>query len=347
MILLNDKPIGYFRNELDKFNMSAKIGADIAPKYRGNGYASTAYPMFIKLLRNKGYKRIWLEVLSTNTRAISLYRKLGFIEEARIKEFTNRDNKAMDSIVMSLPEDTCVKVIVAYPGDRRRPPQTPEETVKMWKHNIEIENQVNPGLKMDLAIILNKPFPDDKVSQPNQAAICMEMIRGIKTTMHANKVMVFDRENIGVSFGAYDYAFQKLKDNYEYFLFIEDDHTIIKDNYYAIAKQQLDNDANLGYVALVEIKQQKRHKPSFVAGGVGFTTKRVLQQVVNEHGCLPHYAKRADIERGGYVKQKGAGEYEFTGTMWRMGYKFEYLNLKECCVCWKSTNVRSDVMTSA
>ena len=89
--------IGYFRFS----NISEKslyIGADINKVHRGLGYATIAYESVFEQLKESGYNKIYLEVLSFNKRAINLYEKLGFKEVKR--EEIKRLNKKNISIKM-------------------------------------------------------------------------------------------------------------------------------------------------------------------------------------------------------------------------------------------------------
>ena len=95
---------GYFRlSNYSKENQNLYIGADIAPEYKGKGYASKAYKLFIPFLFEKyNLNKISLEVLSTNTIAKNLYIKLGFIEEGIKRQEVFKNGKFVDSIIMSL-----------------------------------------------------------------------------------------------------------------------------------------------------------------------------------------------------------------------------------------------------
>jgi [ribosomal protein S5]-alanine N-acetyltransferase len=49
--------------------------------------------------------RIYLEVLATNTRAAELYRKIGFVEEGRLRSAQFKEGRYVDVIVMSVLRD--------------------------------------------------------------------------------------------------------------------------------------------------------------------------------------------------------------------------------------------------
>lgn len=101
MITLNGKNIGYFRTSNLK-DKSIYIGCDIHKIYRGYGLGYIVYKKFIpKIYDMFEVETIKLEVLSTNDRAINLYKKLGFIEICKSNKII-RDNQEIDSIVMEL-----------------------------------------------------------------------------------------------------------------------------------------------------------------------------------------------------------------------------------------------------
>jgi RimJ/RimL family protein N-acetyltransferase len=94
--------IGYFRiSNHDSTEASIYVGADLHKDFRGRGLARKAYQAFIPVLKQSfGVAMIKLEVLSHNTVAHGLYKKLGFLEIGRKKAFTIRNDVPVDSIVM-------------------------------------------------------------------------------------------------------------------------------------------------------------------------------------------------------------------------------------------------------
>lgn len=103
-ILLNEKMIGYFRlSNYSKMNKNIYIGADISSKFTGKGYGYEAYKKFIPFLfKEYELNKICLEVLSTNKRAINLYKKLGFKIEGTKRKEVLKNNVWIDSIMMSI-----------------------------------------------------------------------------------------------------------------------------------------------------------------------------------------------------------------------------------------------------
>ena len=106
IIWVNGDKIGYFRlSNYSKENHNIYIGADIHPKFIGKGLGYESYKEFMSFLFNdKEYNlhKISLEVLATNSRAIHLYKKLGFIQEGCKRQEVLKDDMYVDSIIMSI-----------------------------------------------------------------------------------------------------------------------------------------------------------------------------------------------------------------------------------------------------
>lgn len=101
-ILVDDIFAGYFRTDYDSENSALLIGADLDEKYRGLGIARSAYSELIEVIFNDFCtNRIWLEVLATNTRAISLYKSLSFRSEGIKRGAIRRQEKFVDSLIFS------------------------------------------------------------------------------------------------------------------------------------------------------------------------------------------------------------------------------------------------------
>jgi RimJ/RimL family protein N-acetyltransferase len=104
---------GYFRlSNHSKENRNIYIGADIHPGFAGIGLGYKSYKEFLNFLFNEGeydLHKVSLEVLATNTRAIHLYKKLGFVQEGCKRQEVLKGDTYVDSIIMSILKDEFVK----------------------------------------------------------------------------------------------------------------------------------------------------------------------------------------------------------------------------------------------
>jgi ribosomal protein S18 acetylase RimI-like enzyme len=75
-------------------------------EWRGRGVGSALVRAAIERARGQGLHKLCLEVFPTNTAAIGLYRKFGFVEEGRrSKHYRRASGELWDAIVMGRPLD--------------------------------------------------------------------------------------------------------------------------------------------------------------------------------------------------------------------------------------------------
>jgi RimJ/RimL family protein N-acetyltransferase len=100
----DDALVGVFRlDRLDPWNRNAYVGADVVPAMRRQGYAEEMFAYFLRhLFAHCGLHRLALVTLSSNTAALALYRKLGFVEEGRERQAIFRDGGFQDLVLMGL-----------------------------------------------------------------------------------------------------------------------------------------------------------------------------------------------------------------------------------------------------
>lgn len=76
--LLDNDQVGYFRTSLWSRD-SCFVGMDLHKDFRGRGYAKPLYYLFFIFLKEVcGLSFVYLEVLESNSRALNLYKDLGF-----------------------------------------------------------------------------------------------------------------------------------------------------------------------------------------------------------------------------------------------------------------------------
>jgi diamine N-acetyltransferase len=102
-----DQPIGITSLvRIDTANRNAECIIDIGEKeYWGQGYGAEALRLLLRYaFLELGLHRVCLRVFSFNTRAIRLYKKLGFQEEGRLRESLFRSGQWHDTLIMAILE---------------------------------------------------------------------------------------------------------------------------------------------------------------------------------------------------------------------------------------------------
>lgn len=99
--------VGVLRSdEWDRDNRSVRVGSDIHPDHRGQGYATEALGSFVNyLFTEEEMHRVWLLVVDKNEPAKRVYEKLGFQTEGVQRDAIHRDGEYHDYISMSILEN--------------------------------------------------------------------------------------------------------------------------------------------------------------------------------------------------------------------------------------------------
>ena len=104
--LKDDKePIGVVSlMNISKANASAELSIIVGhPDDRHHGYGAEAIAVLLDYaFEERGLNRVGLSVFEFNEDAIAAYRKLGFLEEGRLRKALRRDGAFHDAILMSV-----------------------------------------------------------------------------------------------------------------------------------------------------------------------------------------------------------------------------------------------------
>jgi RimJ/RimL family protein N-acetyltransferase len=340
------EPVGYWRtSDLDERNKTLKVGLDLHPDHRGLNISKDSFPLFLAIVERQGIERIWLEVLPNNLRAFNLYRTLGFEKEGTLKGSLKRGNRREDSVVMGRPvtPDTGknVKVISAYLGPRRGSPKSRYDCYDMYAHLLEQELTLDPGCPCD-TLIIHSQHNLEANYWTKATEDLLKSVNGAKTPR--GEILVLEKENIGISFGAFNHAFTKYWQRYDHWFFIEDDQIIVKPGVYQKALEQLALDNTIGYVCAVGASlyvDAVRH----AHGGVGVTTRSILREIFRKNpstyhpeGHLPYHWE------SGYAGQVHYGEIRFTNGIDKAGYRLVDHAWNDICLSWGDPGQRTPRM---
>ena len=102
---LNHEVVATYRIKKGSYRTAhvAYIGSlGVHPQHQGKGIGTTLIHSLVEQLRAEGFKRLELYVDTDNPRGIHFYKKLGFTEEAILKNYFKRsyEESYMDEIVM-------------------------------------------------------------------------------------------------------------------------------------------------------------------------------------------------------------------------------------------------------
>lgn len=186
-----------------------------------------------------------------------------------------------------------------------------DDTKRMLQDLVDFEMRNDPGCPLDI-IIVNNSIGDKDFDK---------WVDTLAGETRWGKIKVLANDNIGWSFGAYDEAYQVLKNDYHYWLFTEDDIFVGGNNYYSRLIEKFNEDNWTGFVALVQVVNHTYGK--HCGGGVGLTSSKVLEKLNKRLGYLPHHIEEDDSKLSpAEIKAKiiQEGEVPFTNEILKMGY---------------------------
>ena len=189
-----------------------------------------------------------------------------------------------------------------------------DEIKKLILFNIEQENLCNPGLPVDIVFVNNDVGNVDGNN----------FVKGLnnKKLKNGKVIAIHNNSNSGWSYGAFNKGFQELQNDYDYFIFTEDDVIITKDNYAKIGLNTFVNKENCGFVSywglcFSQFENLSKKDSIHAHGASGFTSSDILRKVTKKYGRLPY---SDSFNKDDYNKIILEGEIKFTNVILKMGY---------------------------
>ena len=225
------------------------------------------------------------------------------------------------------------KVISFYFGENRRAnPRTWDEGKVLIDYIYAMEQKIDPGMEVD-TIIVNTATHDPI------AIKYLDNLHGSST--HAGLIKVCHRENIGISFGSFNHAYEMFREEYDYWFFSEDDLITNLEGYYSQFVNQLNAKEDLAFVALVGTNPTREGEHAH--NGAGCTSRYYLQKVYEANNRLPYHnapgMPSRDVtsqqDRQQFWKQHiYKGEIPFTNCHIQMGYTVEKFSGEKPYIRW-------------
>lgn len=89
-----------FPKDNPRLNHRGSLGMGLLPGFRGQGIGQKLLEKVLSHAKKIGLEKVELQVNTTNTAAISLYKKLGFEQEGLIKNYRKLNSQYFDSLTM-------------------------------------------------------------------------------------------------------------------------------------------------------------------------------------------------------------------------------------------------------
>ena len=179
-----------------------------------------------------------------------------------------------------------LKVTVFFAGHRREWSEEsgPKAELSMLKYTIEQETKVDYGYPMDLLLVNHYPNEkdlkyDDKFKDEEGYKTYIDFFNSLNGTETKNgKIITHDQENKAVSGVGWDYAYQKYKNDYDYWYFCEDDVITIKDNVMARAVRALEQLEDVIFISTLGWWKHATVKKRVPRGWIGITKTNYIEK---------------------------------------------------------------------
>ncbi len=168
-------------------------------------------------------------------------------------------------------------VVNFYLGERRSEVKPHiEDRLLFLKHQILTLSQYKHNLTK---IIFNFNLREEDISSIN------EIIELTPKQIQTTPVEIIFRQNKGFSYGAWNNAFVKYRDKFDYYIFNEDDYFLVDDNFDDYLVNSFNKYKNCGYFCGVAYEED--YYPTHAANCFGITSSKILNEIYSKHGKLP------------------------------------------------------------
>jgi hypothetical protein len=228
-----------------------------------------------------------------------------------------------------------VKVIPIWLGERRKwQSDFVKEAEALVKVILDKEINLNKGIPCDTFIVINRPYDEFTIDRTIHIKNFILSLDGKETKDGVFKVI--ERENSGISYGAFSHVFDLHKDDYDFWFFNEDDYIIDAENYMLNDYNQFrEIDNNAGYISESGVCDNfpLTEYPTHVHFGLGLTSREILSQV----GKLPYMVSSTDSADMHHLY----GEIPFTNEIYKLGYDLIISRNFDCMKDWMSQDFNS------
>ncbi len=186
--------------------------------------------------------------------------------------------------------------IIATYGGQRLHGRVPEKELYLREH---LQQLTKIQHNIDTIIVV---VNTDKTECP----LFTQYIESLPDVIGRSKLIVERRENVGLSYGAFNHAFEKHGNKFDYFILLEDDYIPVEDNFDTTLIRILKERPATVYLCALLGWMDKFAQPRKPHARIsyGIMGKSVIQQVLNN---------------GGFDYSKGNGQASFSQSVLPFG----------------------------
>ena len=178
-------------------------------------------------------------------------------------------------------EKTCY-VINFYFGDRRKTIETYDKKDRLYFYRKQIETLEKYSHNLSKIIFTCNVENQDYHHVRELFRITPKYIQGAKVELNF-------RENYGLSYAAWSDAFDRNEDEFDYFIFNEDDYFFIQNNWDKYLINKFNQYDDCGFVCPIIREPHHWNDYKKHAGhATNISSNEVLKKIKNKYGFLPH-----------------------------------------------------------
>ncbi|NIQ13965.1 MAG: hypothetical protein GTO02_06040, partial [Candidatus Dadabacteria bacterium] len=98
---------------------------------------------------------------------------------------------------------------------------------------------------------------------PKEPVPFRKSLEAIPKSIGSAKIEIIERKNIGLSYGSFSSAFNLYGDQFEYYIFLEDDYIFVEDQFDEILINIFNQYENCGYLASLVLDDPCEHPAIF------------------------------------------------------------------------------------
>jgi len=168
-------------------------------------------------------------------------------------------------------------VVAAWTGARRGDPEL-DGSIYLH-HHLKALEAYEHELSQITVVAPRNPHETSRVAE------MLENLDGARI-QHAS-VTLLRRENTGLSYGSFSYAYERFRGAFEYYIFVEDDYVFVRNHFDRILIDMFAQRPGCGFLCQLV---RPYHGLPIAAISNGITRRDILAKVWERFGELPHVA---------------------------------------------------------